>query len=195
MSHMHLRLTGPEGLAAYRSPKLFKGATVVFAVEEVGKETAKPHMHVLVSLDDVTEAAFRQRLRGLGLTGNGGFSLSRLRKTVLDLLCYMCKGERQGELPNVVHNGSMWKVEELHERYWKENDRLRGTKESLVDLLFKRTTDRSTPEEMVDEVIELVKVTGKLMDVHYCVKVVRTVALRHGCVWARRFAQNILDLI
>lgn len=62
----------------------------LYAVE--GLDSENPHVHFFLAKPD-SQPALRARLRKLGLTGNGGYSLKSLKEEYpTEVLAYICKG-------------------------------------------------------------------------------------------------------
>lgn len=69
----------------------------MYAIE--GLETPNPHVHMYLK-GGTALATIRARLRKLGLTGNGGYSISAVRDTLKTLAYFMKCGEYKHNLPD-----------------------------------------------------------------------------------------------
>lgn len=79
------------------------------------------------------------------LVGNGAYSVQDV-KDMDKYLRYMAKGESEPVMPEVVwKSGPLWtdlKIEELHDDYWQENQRLKKRRvESVVDTVLDACKD------------------------------------------------------
>lgn len=77
----------------------FTKGSYMYAVE--GLTTSNPHVHMYLC-NDTALATIRARLRKLGLSGNGGYSISTVRDKFKCLAYFMKGGEYETNLPEEV---------------------------------------------------------------------------------------------
>jgi len=91
----------------------------------VREEANREHFHAIFTIRKKIEQ-FRKDFRKEfpELKGNSGYSLKDV-KSQIGIEDYLCKGEAQGSLPDVIEASPIWteeKVKGHHESYWKRHE-------------------------------------------------------------------------
>lgn len=155
------------------------------------KETAeREHIHFAIKTPqkmDTFRKAFKRQFPEL--LGNADYSLESARDWE-KLLRYICKGEIEGQLPNVVWRYGLYADEHIrlyHNQYWVENGVLQARKEAgktgnMFALLEKRCREKRLAWNNRDEITEVyadvVKDCGKSYDINLARRTIRGVMLQ-----------------
>lgn len=109
------------------------------AVKEKGKLNEGLHIHVFIMLDGKVQAFRKRLLKAIpGLKGRGNYSIipnidgQPVLPNVHEIWkTYACKGERRGEMPNVLYNTMLTQenIIERHHKYWDMQTNLKPVPE------------------------------------------------------------------
>lgn len=116
------------------------------------KEGDNPHFHAVLHTTKKISAV-RQAIKRAypSANGNGGYSVALVRD-LAKYERYMCKGESDSEMPQVVAGYGMdygsvpWR-EAQHDAYWEENAELsrKRKRAPIVDAVFNKCRDSQIP--------------------------------------------------
>lgn len=169
-NHFSLRVDGHLSKVTAWVDKMMMGG---FAVRECVADNEHWHLYLI---GDKTikqlRCAFNRDVPEL--KGNGAYSLTECRDAD-KYIRYMCKGEGEGQLPEVVWRNSLDftddSVSEWHDQYWAENRALRKRKAGsmidwVVDEAKRSSVSWSNRQALAKIYIKELGVRGKPINIH-----------------------------
>lgn len=134
------------------------------AVKEKGKLNEGLHIHVFIMLDGKVQAFRKRLLKAMpGLKGRGNYSIipnvdgQPVLPQVHEIWkTYACKGEKRGEMPNVLYNTMLTQenIIERHYKYWDMQKEKEEPVQVAMEVPVERKERRKTVCEKVAETLD-----------------------------------------
>lgn len=124
--YYHLRIHYEDSMLKDIVSWIKDNSSLVLIIREL--YASRNHVHCVLQMKNVGLSRFRQNLLSAfpALKGNGSYSLKVVRKTIEEMLQYLCKGENSETPPDIVDYGTLDidAIMSYHIEYWKVNANL-----------------------------------------------------------------------